>query len=102
MDKLCRLISENNYKNDITYYIKQSNIDLISYDNTDNFEIVDYVCNSIHDYFNEYKYDIILDYNKPLITFIYKNYKCDITIRKLYDNSLYWVLSISNIDIISQ
>jgi hypothetical protein len=40
MDKLCRLISENNYKNDITYYIKQSNIDLISYDNTDNFEIV--------------------------------------------------------------
>jgi hypothetical protein len=97
MDKLCNLIVENNYDYDIIYYIKQSNIDLISYDYTDNFEIVEYVCNTINDYFNNYKYDILIDYNKPLITFIYNNYKCDITIKKWYDNSLYWVLNISNI-----
>jgi hypothetical protein len=97
MDKLCKIILDNEYNYNIKYYIKQSNIDLISYDYSNNFEIVDYVCNSIHDYFSNYKYDIIIDYNEPIITFIYKKYKCDITIINWYDNSLYWVLNISNI-----
>jgi hypothetical protein len=94
MDKLCNLIIENNYEHDITYYIKQSNLDLISYNHNDNFETIDYIYNSIQDYFTNYKYDIIINYNKPLLTFIYKNYKCDISTIKWYDNSLYWILNI--------
>ena len=96
MNILCDyIINSIQYDYDITYYIKQSKQDRISYDSTDNFEIVEYVCDSIHDYFNEYNYNIIIDYNEPLITFIYKNHKCDITIKNWYDNSLYWVLSMS-------
>lgn len=97
MNKLCDYIiySINNSENNITYYIKQSQLDLISYDPSNNFEIVDYVCDSIHDFFNIYTYDIIIDYNQPLITFIHENYKCDINSRYLFDGSLYWILTIS-------
>ena len=86
---------KNNY--DITYYIKQSQQDLISYNYNDNFDIVEYVCDSIHEYFNNYNYDIIIDYNEPLITFIYKNKKCDISTKLWFDGSLYWNLTIAKI-----
>lgn len=96
MNILCNYIIQSiQYEYNITYYIKQSQQDLISYDSTDNFEIVEYICDSIHDYFNTYNYEIIIDYKEPLISFIYKNHKCDIAIKKWYDNSLYWVLSMS-------
>ena len=85
----------NEIDNNITYYIKQTKQDLISYNTSDNFEIVEYVCDSIHDYFNNYKYEIIIDYKEPLITFIYKNHKFNITIKNLFNNSLYWILDIS-------
>ena len=62
-----------------------------------NFETVEYICDTIHNYFNKYNYDIIIDYNKPLITFIYNTHKCDITINNLFDGSLYWILTISQI-----
>ena len=73
MDKLCDFII-NNIQYNITYYIKQSQQDLISYNYYDNFETVEYVCDTIHNYFNKYNYDIIIDYNKPLITFIYNTH----------------------------
>jgi hypothetical protein len=96
MNSLCNfIINTTQYEYDITYYIKQSKLDLISYNYTDNFEVVEYVCDSIHDYFNNYNYDVIIDYKEPLITFIYKNHKCNITIKNLFDDSLYWVLDIT-------
>jgi hypothetical protein len=95
MNNLCNfIINSIQYEYDITYYIKQSQQDLISYNYNDNFETVEYICDSIHDYFNSYNYDIIIDYNEPLITFIYNNHKCEITIKKFFDDSLYWILSI--------
>lgn len=99
MNNICYYITDtikNNYEN-ISYYIKQSQQDLISYNYTDNFEIVEYICDSIHEYFYKYNYDIIIDYNKPLITFIYNNYKCDITNKIWFDDSLYWVLIITKV-----
>ena len=96
MDKLCDFIIDNIQYN-ITYYIKQSQQDLISYNPDDNFETVEYICDTIHNYFNKYNYYIIIDYNKPLITFIYNTHKCDITSNNLFDGSLYWILTISQI-----
>ena len=96
MNKICEFIINNyEYNYNISYYIKQSQQDLISYDPTDNFDIVNYICDSIHDYFNTYKYDIFIDYKEPAITVIYKNHKCIITIKTWYDNTLYWILSMS-------
>ncbi len=96
MDKVCNFIVNTiHYNYDITYYIKQSNQDLISYDYTDNFEIVEYICDSIHDYFNDYNYEVSINYNEGIVTFIYKTHKCNISIKKWYDNSLYWILDIS-------
>jgi len=98
MDKICNYIIDGfEYENDITYYIKLSNQDLISHDYNDNFNVVEYVCDTINDYFINYKYDIIIDYSKPLITFIYNNHKCDITNKLWFDGNIYWVLIISYI-----
>jgi hypothetical protein len=95
MDKVCNfIINTIHYEYDITYYIKQSQQDLISYDYTDNFQTVEYIYDSIHDYFNKYNYDISINYNVPIVTFTYKNHKCDIYIKEWFDNSLYWVLDI--------
>lgn len=99
MNKICEFIIDSitNDYDEITYYIKQSQQDLISYNYYDTLETIDYICDSIHEYFNKYNYEIIINYNELLITFIYKNYKYDISSKILFDECLYWILTISKI-----
>ena len=101
MDKLLNLISEYklcNYNYDIIYYVKQSNIDLISYNDTDNYETLQYIYDSLIEYLGNTYYDvIIINYNNNSILLIYENKKYVISYIKLFNNYKYWILSIYNV-----
>lgn len=97
MDRLFYLIKENIlYNYNITYYIKQSDKDIICYNYTDIYDILQYIYDSIIEYLDN-NYDlIIIDYNNCSILFIYENKKYVISYINLYDNCKYWSLSIYN------
>jgi hypothetical protein len=93
MNKLCNFIDNNiNLDYDISYYIKQSNEDLIGFNIYDNYDTVDYVINKLNSYFYKKDYDIIFFYHNKKIMFFYNNSKCIIT-----SNNMYWILEIKNI-----
>ena len=93
MEKICDFIKNNNsLEYDITYYIKHMNEEYIIYNYNDNIEIIDYIYDNIHNYFNEFNYDIIMNYDKPSILFIYNNRKYEI----IYITD-YWIVNIMNI-----
>ena len=90
MNYLCDFI-KNNFSLDynITYYIKHSNEESIIYDCNDNIDIIEYIYDNLHKYFNENNYDIFMNYDKPSIIFIYNNRKCEI----IYVPQ-YWIVNI--------
>lgn len=97
MNKLCNFIDNNiNLDYDIIYYIKQSNEDLIGFNNYDNKDTVDYVINKLSTYFYKKDYDIISYYYNKKIMFFYNDSKCIITSKVLHDNYIYWILEIKN------
>ena len=101
MDKLLNLISEYklcNYNYDIIYYVKESDKDQICYNYTDNYEILQYIYDSLTEYLNNTNYDvIIIDYNNNSILLIFENKKYVITYINLFTNYKYWTLSIYNV-----
>jgi hypothetical protein len=97
MDKLLNLITEYNYNYEIIYYVKQSNTDLICHNDIDIYDKLQYIYDSLIEYVNNIKYDlIIIDYNTNSILLIYENKKYIISYIKLFNNYKYWTLSIYN------
>ena len=98
MNKICEyLIYKNDFniineKTSITYYVRLSPEDLISCDTTDNNDIVNYISEILHKYFHTYNYEIILNYDIPIITFKYYTYSFKIKFNKRHDGTLYWIL----------
>lgn len=98
MNKICEYLIYTNHmdviknNNNITYYVRLSPEDLISCDPTNNIDIINYISEILHKYFYKYQYEIIFDYEIPMITFKYYIYKFKIKFNKRYDGKLYWIL----------
>jgi hypothetical protein len=98
MDKLLNLITEYNYNYDIIYYIKQSTKDQICYNDSDNYDTLQYIYESLIEYLDNTYYDIIIiDYNNNSILFIFEDKKYVISYIKFYYKCIYWTLSIYNL-----
>ena len=98
MNKLCQILNDNiNLDYDISFYIKQSDEDIISYNYNDPYETVDYIFDKLNELLFKYNYDMIIDYYNYKITFLYNDRRCTITNNFLNNNYLYWIL---NIDLI--
>jgi hypothetical protein len=64
MDRLCEIILnsdneefERNHQKEINiikYFIKQSKVDIISFDNTDRIETANYIADMLHQYFKSF------------------------------------------------
>lgn len=97
MNFICRFIDNNiNLEYDISYYVKQSNEDLISYNYLDNFDKINYVKDYLYNYFYYKNNNILFEYHDDNIIFIYNNHKCIIKSKIWPDNSLYWILEIKH------
>ncbi len=95
MNELCEILIDNiNLNYDISFYIKQSGEDIISYNCEDPYDTIDYIYNQLNEKIFEYNYDIIIDYYNYKITFLYNDRKCTITKKTLNNNCLYWILYI--------
>lgn len=98
MEKICEyLIYSNNTKilndkNNITYYIRLSPADLISCDISNNVDIINYMSEILHKYFYNYDYEILFDYQIPMITFKFHLITFMIKFKKRFDGRLYWIL----------
>lgn len=95
MNKLCDILNDNiNLDYDISFYIKQTGEDIISYNYDDPYETIDYICHILYEKLFDYNYDMIVDYENFKITFIYNNRKCTIIKQLWAQNYLYWILYI--------
>lgn len=95
MNKLCEIIKNNiNLDYDISFYIKQSGEDIISYNYNDPYDTIDYISTKLNELLINYNKDIIIDYNNYKITLLYYNRRCTIINQELYNNCQYWILYI--------
>ena len=95
MNKLCEIIKNNiNLDYNISYYIKQSDEDIISYNCNDPYDTIDYISTKLNELLINYNKDIIIDYNNYKITLLYYNRRCTIINQELYNNCQYWILYI--------
>ena len=95
MNELCQILNDNiNLNYDISFYVKQSDEDIISYNCDDPYDTIEYICNNLNEKLFKYNYDMIIDYNNYKITFLYNDRKCTITNKSLNNNYLYWILYI--------
>ena len=95
MNKLCQILNDNiNLNYDITFYIKQSGEDNISYNCDDPYDTIDYINNNLNEKLFKYNYDTIIDYYNYKITFLYNDRRCTITNKFLNNNCSYWILYI--------
>jgi len=71
MNKLCEILNENiNLNYDISFYVKQTGEDIISYNYDDPYETIEYICDKLFDKISDYNYDMIIDYDNYKITFL--------------------------------
>lgn len=95
MNKLCDILNDNiNLDYDISFYIKQSGEDIISYNYNDPYETIDYIINKLNEKIFKYNYDMIIDYDNFKITFLYNDRKCTIIKQLWCYEYLYWILYI--------
>jgi hypothetical protein len=102
MDKLCEIILksdneefEKNYQNEINiikYFIKQSKVDIISFDNTDRIETANYITDVLHQYFKIF--DIVKYYDDKATTILIYNQHNYIITSEYFNNELHWILTI--------
>lgn len=102
MDRLCEIILksdnqefEKNYQNEINiikYFIKQSKVDIISFDNTDRIETANYIGDVLHQYFKSF--DIVKYYDNNATTILIYNQHNYIITSEYFNNELYWILTI--------
>ena len=95
MNKLCQILNDNiNLDYNISFYIKQSEEDFISYNYNDTYDTIDYISTKLNELLINYNKDIIIDYNNYKITLLYYNRRCTIINQELYNNCQYWILYI--------
>jgi hypothetical protein len=102
MDRLCEIILksnneefEKNHQNEINiikYFIKQSKVDMISFDNNDKFETTDYIADVLHQYFKSF--DIVKFYDDKATTILIYNMNNYVITSEYFNNELYWILTI--------
>ena len=95
MNKLCQILNDNiNLDYNISFYIKQSEEDFISYNYNDPYETIEYICDKLTELLINYNQDIIIDYNNNKIMLLYNYRQCTIIKEELFNNCLYWILYI--------
>jgi hypothetical protein len=97
MNKLCQIINDNiNLDYDISFYIKQTPEDMISYDYYNLDDTINYICDNLYDNIIGINSDMIIyDNNDNIkIVFLYNDRKCTITKKYWTDEYLYWILYI--------
>ena len=110
MNKLCQILNDNiNLDYDISFYIKQTPEDMISYDYYNLNDTINYICDNLYDNIIGINYDMIIDNNNNnnnnndndninndniKIVFLYNDRKCTITKKYWIDDYLYWILYI--------
>ena len=94
MNKLCEILKDNiNLDYNISFYIKQTDEDIISFNSDDPYDTIDYICNNLKSLLLNYYQDIIIYYNNNSnIIILYNKRQCTITKQNL--NSIYWILYI--------
>ena len=96
MNKLCEILKDNiNLDYNISYYIKQSDEDIISFNCDDPYDTIDYICENLKNILLNYYQDIIIYYNNNSnIIILYNKRQCTITKQFLNNNCIYWILYI--------
>jgi hypothetical protein len=106
MNKLCQIINDNiNLDYDISFYIKQTPEDMISYDYYNLDDTINYICDNLYDNIIGINSDMIIYNNNDnnnndnnndniKIVFLYNDRKCTITKKYWTDEYLYWILYI--------
>ena len=93
MNKLCEILKDNiNLDYNISFYIKQTDEDIISFNCDDPSEVIDYISNILPKLLLNNYQDIIIINNNFNIIILYNKRKCIITKKNL--NSIYWILYI--------
>jgi hypothetical protein len=102
MDRLCEIILnsdneefERNHQKEINiikYFIKQSKVDIISFDNTDRIETANYIADMLHQYFKSF--DIVKFYDDKTTTILIYNQHNYMITSEYFNNELCWILTI--------
>ena len=95
MNKLCEILKDNiNLDYNISFYIKQTDEDIISFNSDDPYDTIEYICNKLTELLINNNQDIIIDYENNKIMLLYNYRRCTIIKHELFNNCLYWILYI--------